>query len=131
MEKTTTFTQLQEFINEKSKEYDFIDNIDLDDIHDDIADEDGVLFDADEVINSIELLNEDRQITDEEIIYHWNAIDFLAKEDPSLQESIELAADLGFGIKDLNSETLASLLSSNINLADRQELMEEIRKFVE
>jgi len=47
-----------------------------------------------------------------EIIYYRNAIDYLSKNDPSLHESLQLAADFGFNLTDLSSEVLASLLAS-------------------
>lgn len=49
-----------------------------------------------------------------EIIYYANAIEFLSKNDPSLRDSLELAADLGYSAGDLNSEILASLLASDM-----------------
>lgn len=49
-----------------------------------------------------------------EIIYYNNAIEFLSENDPSLRDSLELAADMGYSVGDLNSETLASLLASDM-----------------
>ena len=49
-------------------------------------------------------------IYEQEIIYYSNAIDYLAKNDPSLNKSLELAADMGYELKNLNSEILATLL---------------------
>lgn len=45
-----------------------------------------------------------------EIIYYHKAIDYLKEHDPSLRESLDLAQDMGFEAKNLNSETLATLL---------------------
>lgn len=52
---------------------------------------------------------EDR-IRECEVIYYHTAIDFLKDNDPSLGESLELASDMGYETKNLNSELLATLL---------------------
>lgn len=44
-----------------------------------------------------------------EIIYYSNAIDYLSKNDASLKESLDIALDYGYDLKNLNSEILASL----------------------
>lgn len=50
------------------------------------------------------------QINEEQIIYYGIAIEYLAKEDPSLQHSLQLAHDIGFELDKLNSEILATLV---------------------
>jgi hypothetical protein len=55
---------------------------------------------------------DDQRALEVEIIYYASAIEYLRDEDPSLIESLEIASDLGFELKNLNSETLASLLAS-------------------
>lgn len=57
-------------------------------------------------------LNDDRRFTNVEVIYYANAIEILQREDPSLQECLNIAYELGYQTKDLNSEILASLLLS-------------------
>ena len=47
-----------------------------------------------------------------EIIYYYKAIEYLKEHDTSLAESVELAADLGYELKNINSETLASIHAS-------------------
>ena len=49
-------------------------------------------------------------ISDSEIIYYSNAIEYLRKNDPSLQESLSIAYEFGYECKNLNSELLATLL---------------------
>ena len=66
---------------------------------------------------------------DVEIIYSSNAIEYLAKNDPSLSTSLELAADLGYEIKNLNSELLASLLASQESREQFDALESEIDAF--
>ena len=68
---------------------------------------------------------------DVDIIYFSNAIDFLAKNDPSLQGSLELASDYGFELRNLNSEILASLLASKIAREEFYQLEDEINDFFE
>lgn len=45
-----------------------------------------------------------------ECIYYHNAMEYLKENDPSLQESLGLAHDMGSTLENLNSETLATLL---------------------
>jgi hypothetical protein len=52
----------------------------------------------------------DEAINEEEIIYYTNAMAYLRENDASLQESLSLASDMGFELKNLNSEMLATLL---------------------
>ena len=47
-----------------------------------------------------------------DVIYYSNAIKYLQENDASLIESLEIASDLGYEVKNLNSEILASLLKS-------------------
>ena len=49
---------------------------------------------------------------DIEIIYYSNAMEYLTRNDNSLRESIEIALDYGYELKNINSELLASLLAS-------------------
>lgn len=60
--------------------------------------------------NIIDFIDAILELIDTGIIYYSVAIDFLVRHDPSLKYSLNLAADLGYEIKDLNSELLASLL---------------------
>lgn len=49
-------------------------------------------------------------IAETDVIYYSNAMDFLAEEDQSLQESIELALEYGYNLADISSELLATML---------------------
>jgi len=49
---------------------------------------------------------------DIEIIYYSNAMEYLTRNDNGLCESIEIAIDYGYELKNINSELLASLLAS-------------------
>ena len=81
-----------------------------------------------------ELLLDDGYM-DVEIIYYTNAIEYLKENDNSLRTSLEIAANYGFELKNLSSETLASLLASeNVkteiadSLTELQELINEINE---
>lgn len=45
-----------------------------------------------------------------EVIYYHNAMEYLKDNDPSLQYSLEIADNMGYETKNLNSELLATLL---------------------
>ena len=47
-----------------------------------------------------------------DIIYYSKAIEYLKENDSSLCESLEIAAECGFTLENLNSEALASLHAS-------------------
>ena len=53
---------------------------------------------------------------DVEITYYSYAIEYLKKYDPSLQESLSMADDLGYKLTNINSETLASLLATELTI---------------
>jgi hypothetical protein len=61
-----------------------------------------------------------------EIIYYSEAMRYLMQNDNSLRNSLELAADFGYELKNLNSETLASLLASENARNEFYELESEI-----
>lgn len=66
-------------------------------------------------LDDIEDYIKDNNMLDGEIIYYHNAIEFLKENDASLNNSLEIAEELGYSIKDLNSEVLASLLKTRTN----------------
>ena len=45
-----------------------------------------------------------------ECIYYSNAMKYLTEHDTSLNESLEIASEMGYEVEDLNSELLATLL---------------------
>jgi hypothetical protein len=82
-----------------------------------------------ENIDEIEGKILDNGTLDVEIIYYASAIEYLKENDPSLQESMEYAHDLGFACDKLNSEILASLHASEQNkdtFGDKREELEDI-----
>ena len=68
---------------------------------------------------------------DIEIIYYSNAIEYLKENDNSLRESLAIADECGFEVKNLSSETLASLLASRNARDEFDELESEITEFFE
>lgn len=66
---------------------------------------------------------------DVEIIYYASAMKYLTENDTSLRESLEIASDMGFEVKNLSSEVLASLLASQRCREDFQLLYDEIKDF--
>jgi len=66
-----------------------------------------------------------------EIIYYTTAMKYLTENDNSLRESLEIAANMGFELKNLNSEILASLLASEHVRQDFYEYENEITSFLE
>lgn len=113
-----------EIVSEINKDYDFndyvinyIDKEDLEDIED--------FEELEDYINDLNN-NNNNEITQEEIIYYSNAIEYLAKNDASLLDSLELAEELGYTIKDINSELLASLLKTQENEREYNNFTEEL-----
>lgn len=92
----------------------------------DYVDEEEILKidNVEDLIAYIENLDQDNLITNEDIIYYDNAIKYLSDNDNSLTKSIGLAYELGYNLKDLNSEILASLLATQYN-------KDEFRNFIE
>jgi hypothetical protein len=111
--------KIEDFLSRLSTEVDVLNYVDIDNI------------DMSNPFDSICEMIEENGGFDKEVIYYSNAIEFLAENDPSLQESLELAEEFGYSAKDLNSEILASLLASKIEREKFEELRHEIETFFE
>ena len=83
---------------------------------------------GEDIVNSDDLLEiiEDNNGFDIDIIYYSKAIKYLAENDASLSESIEIAVDMGYSLENLNSETLASLHASQKAREDFWDITDEI-----
>jgi hypothetical protein len=114
-----TNNKIKKFLSGLKTNVDILDYIDVEKI------------DAENAFDSIREMIEENGGFDKEVIYYSNAIKFLAENDPSLQESLELAEEFGYSAKDLNSEILASLLASKIEREKFEELRHEIETFFE
>jgi len=74
-------------------------------------------------------LLEDGGYYDIEIIYYDRAMEYLSENDRSLNESLEIANEMGYTPDNLNSEILASLLASRIERDKFYELQCDIEDF--
>jgi intracellular sulfur oxidation DsrE/DsrF family protein len=85
------------------------------------------LFDAEfTTFEEIRDILEDNAAFNIDVIYYSEAVKFLMRHDNSLRQSLDIASDLGYEIKDINSELLASLLASEIARNDFYELKNKI-----
>ena len=120
---TTRNEKIETFFAELDKVIDLNDNlinyIDIESI------------DATSAFNSIYEMIDENDGFNCEVIYYSNAIKYLQENDPSLKESFEIASELGYETKNLNSEILASLLKSQNVRDEFLELKDEINEFFE
>ena len=116
-----TKARIEEFINSLDAKLEINDNlincIDIEEI------------DFSDAFNSIYDMVNDNGGFDIEIIYHSNAIEYLQKNDASLHQSLEIASEYGYELKNLSSEVLASLLASRNSQEGFEDLREEIEYF--
>ena len=116
-----TTAKIEAFLNSLDAKIDLNDNIinyvDIDSI------------DENDAFNSIYNMVNDKGGFNCEVIYYSSAIKYLQENDPSLQESLEIASDYGFETKNLNSEILASLLASRNSQENFYDIKEEIEDF--
>jgi intracellular sulfur oxidation DsrE/DsrF family protein len=112
-------TKIEDFLSELSTEVDVLNYVDIDNI------------DMSNPFDSICEMIEDNNGFDIDIIYYSNAIAFLAENDPSLHESLEIASDYGYEVQNLSSEILASLLASKLAREEFYKLESEINEFFE
>ena len=96
--------KIEAFFAELDKQIDLNDNI--------INYVDIEAIDNDDAFTSIYDMIYENGGFDIEVIYYYNAIKYLQENDPSLCESLEIASEYGYEVKNLNSEVLASLLKS-------------------
>ena len=66
-----------------------------------------------------------------EIIYYTYAMEYLMARDPSLRESIGIAEEYGYTLKNVTSEELASLLASRECREEFMSYEDEITEFFE
>jgi len=119
--------KIVEILNSTEIDIDWVYYLDFDniDLEEDLSEQI-----KDQLMNSAECFDVD-------IIYYSNAMEYLSRNDASLQASMELASGMGYEVANLNSELLASLLASQ-NLRDKfngsfpeielKSLQEEFRK---
>lgn len=83
-------------------------------------------IDNDSLQEYLEELDDDGDITQTEVIYYSSAIQYLAENDQSLNESMEIAKEYWYELDSINSELLASLLKSRNNEDDYNVLISDI-----
>ena len=115
-------TQTQKIVNflteiENDTKIEILNNIELNGI------------DLENPFDSIYTAIDDNNGFDIEIIYYSNAIEYLTRHDNSLMESIEIAIDYGYELKNINSELLASLLASQNSREQFNNYQNEINEF--
>lgn len=81
-------------------------------------------FNVDEYIEYVN----DNGLLDKEVIYYSTAMEYLSKNDPSLQKSMEYASEIGCKTKNLNSELLASIHKSETAKEDFYEKRGELEE---
>lgn len=69
-------------------------------------------------------------IAESSIIYYVNAMEYLTNNDISLSDSISLAVEQCLNLEDLNSETLATLLSQQNMRIELDAIMDDIRDLI-
>ena len=112
-------TKIENFLENLDTEIDLLYMVDIDNINRDYP------FDS-----ICDMINDNNGF-DIEVIYYSNAIDYLRENDPSLNESLNLAYEMGFTVDSLNSEILASLLKTENVRNDFYQLEDEINSFFE
>jgi hypothetical protein len=119
--------KILEVIKEEEKDFDFNDYVG------NYIDKDRLkeIEELDEIKEYLEELDEDGEITRAEVIYYSNAIEYLKENDPSLNESLELANDMGFSLDKINSEVLASLLKTENNYNEYREFVNSVYDILE
>ena len=94
-------------------------------------------LDDDEIeeVNSFDdlydLLNDGDFFYNREIIYYSKAMKYLQEHDPSLCEALEIADEMGYEVKNLNSELLATLLYQQNFRQEFCELEQDFNDFLE
>ena len=114
-----TIKQKEKFFNKISEEleFDIMDYIQNDEL---------------ESINNYDELEEkllDERAFNIDIIYYGNAMDYLTEYDISLSESMEIADEHGYELKNISSELLASLLASRNAEEEFYDLRDKIEEF--
>ena len=110
----TRIERIEDFLSELHTDIDILNCIDIDNVSS---------------YNDVYEQIQDNGGFDIEIIYYSNAIKYLSENDPSLNESLEIATEYGYETQNLNSEILASLLASRDARDEFSELETKINGF--
>lgn len=88
--------------------------------------DDGKYSDVDELMEDLR-----ERVYEIEVIYYSNAMEYLTENDISLRKSIELAIDAGCDMKNVSSETLATLLKQQNVMETVEEYRDELSELFE
>lgn len=116
--KTPLKTQIETFL--KSLNIDNLEIMDYVDIED---------IDMNNAFESIFDMLDEKDAFNIDIIYYYNAMEYLKEHDNSLNESLNLAMLMNYDLENLNSEVLASLLASENARNDFYKKEKEITNF--
>ena len=117
--KIKTLNQIEEFLSTlKTSHTDISDFVNAND-----------LTDFDNVFDQITDILQGNNALSVDIIYYYNAMEYLSNNDTSLNESLQIASELSYKVENLNSEVLASLLASENNREEWAEKEQEIEDF--
>jgi hypothetical protein len=72
-----------------------------------------------------------QMISEHELIYYSKCMTFLKDYDNSLRESLIIAEELGYTLKNLSSEILATLLIQRYMSDEVSEIIEELKEILE
>ena len=86
--------------------------------------------DTEEIQDLIKTYILDNNLDQVEIIYYSKAMDYLHKNDSSLFESMQIAAELGYETQNLNSELLATLHATHKHM-DNFDIEDEIQEAID
>ena len=115
--------RVYKFLSELNTEVEVTYYVDVNDLE--VEDFDIDMFES--IFNAIQ----DNNGFEQDVIYYASAMDYLRENDPSLRESMDIASQCDYDIKNLNSELLASLLKTQYAINDFNELKDEINEFFE
>jgi len=120
-----TNAQITEFFNSLNAQ---LDHLQINDFIQSDDELEAVAYSSDPFLHISEVLSENNAFN-VEIIYYHNAIKYLAEHDCSLETSVGLALEIGYDLKSINSELLASLLASQESREQFDALQSEIEAF--
>jgi hypothetical protein len=125
-----TSNEIIKLLKDDLQNIEFTDYINACDVVPDIDIEIDQVQDVEEIQDLIKDYIFENNLDQIEIIYYSKAMDYLHKNDFSLFESMQIAAELGYETKNLSSELLASLHASR-NHMNNFDIQDEIQEAID
>ena len=120
---TTTETKIEEFFNSLDLDIDFNACLDYVELGEDVDSGDELTYEyIDDILSN-------QGAIDVEILYYGSAMEYLSENDASLNESLEIAHEMGYEVQNINSELLASLLATRELQDEWSDKQEEVNDF--